>query len=167
MKLKKLLILPIILILLSAPVSMLAGCGCFSVSGTAPDRAQLVGRWQLTQTRYRGNIGSGRTFAPGSTAHPGWSGGYFIEFFENGTFSEQNFWNLDGTRLSGTFILEGNSLKLTTTGTQDEWEFVGTRHVGISSDGNTLTMTYTRNQGAAWHYLHTFTRVNNGDLDVF
>jgi len=161
MKTKKILLLPVLVLALLIPAFVLTGCGgSYSASGNAPTAEQLTGRWNLTQTQYRGSgfLASATTHRPGTTTPPGWTGGYFISFDADGSFSEQNFWNFALTTLNGTFELNDRNLTLTTSGSQGEWVFVGDRQVGISNDGNTLTMTYTRRQNGTWHYRHTFER---------
>jgi len=134
-----------------------SGCGAASPVGNAPTQAELTGRWNLTQTRYTGGMGG---CGMAVTNRPGdflWSGGYFIQFNENGTFSESNFWSFSN---SGTWTLIGDSLTLNGGGGAPafgELQFISDRRVGLQ--GNTLTMTYTRRSGInTWHYLHTFTR---------
>ena len=144
---------------------VLVGCGI----GQAPEQDQLVGRWNLTRIETGGlprEQSDLRVQEPGSSF---WASGYFIEFDADGNFSEIDFWNWRGTTVisSGTFALDGNDLTLTRTGGVAAgtmpYRFVGDRRVGISSDGNTLTMTYTRTQTilgqqARWDYTLTFER---------
>ena len=160
---KRILLLPVIALALLAPLIIMTGCfGGYSVGGNTPTVEELTGRWELTETRHRGAIGGpifATTHRPGATAWPGWTGGYFIEFGADGTFSEQNFWNFDLSTLTGTFVLDGRDLTLTTSGRRGDWVFVGDRRIGISRDGNTLTMVYRREQLGTWNYRHTFERV--------
>ncbi|MCL2375052.1 MAG: hypothetical protein FWC82_00785 [Firmicutes bacterium] len=159
---KKYLLLPVIILALCLPLFALTGCGSFSVGRNAPSFEQLLGNWELTETRYRGGFDFGSTYRPGTTTWPGWAGGYFIYFAYDGTFAEQNFWNFDLTTLTGTFSIEGSSLTLSTTGRQGAFVFVGNREVSISDDGDTLTMVYTRVQDGTWHYRHIFARTGGG-----
>ena len=138
--------------------------GAYSPSGSAPQQSQLYGRWELTRTVHRG--ASSGTFTPG---HPNWSGSYHITFEENGEFTELNFWNftLAGFlhEIGGTWSIDGRALVLQRTqGQVGIYSFISERRLGISSDGNTLSMTYSRRhlqngRNVTWHYRHTFVRV--------
>ena len=103
------------------------------------DIEQLFGRWNLTQiTHNPGNV----TQTPQSLD---WIFDYHITLNDDNTFSEINFWNWNVH--TGTWALNGNTLTLTRqTGTTPlgGYAFVSIRNISLSSDTNTMTMTYTR-----------------------
>ena len=153
--------------ILFAAIALIAcggNAGAFDPGNNVPTRSELLGNWVLIETTHRSGqasglmacFNSGATHRPGTNTWPGWAGGYFIAFREDGTFSEQNFWNFDLTTLNGTFTLDGQNLHLMTHMAQPTFVFVASRQISIS--GNTLTMTYTRSQDGIWHYRHTFAR---------
>ncbi|MCL2587715.1 MAG: hypothetical protein FWE31_05820 [Firmicutes bacterium] len=140
---KKLLIATVATIMVVMASVMLVGCG-----GANIERADLVGRWNLTQTRHN----------PGGTIRPGdalWLGEYFIEFREDGTFTEVHFWGV--MEVSGTWVVEGNTVTLTVVGHTPAMWAGAERTARIS--GSTLTLEY-RNQflGQNIRYTHTFAR---------
>jgi len=144
--------------------------------GASPERDQLNGRWNLTRIVTEGMPPADAYLRIIQNGHMYWTGDYFIEFDEDGNFSELDFWNwfdFDVTVSYGTFELSGNNLTLTRAGgiapASMEYGFLGNRFVGISSDGNTLTISYRRSQGNYggrnnnfWVYTMTFTRVQSG-----
>jgi len=151
------------------------GAGCGGGSGPfehhsgryPPAKDQLIGSWELIETSHRSDVGgllgciSGSvTHRPGSTHYPGWLGGYFIAFRDDGTFSEQNFWNYYLNTINGTWSLSDNgSLALNNFAPQIPWSFIGLRHLSLCE--NYLIMTYTRHQYGTWHYIHTFIRTGD------
>jgi len=158
---KKFLTIAIVLVV---SIVMLTGCGgsAWNDVGTAPERDQLNGIWQLTRMQTDGLPDAQASFRDIAPGHPLWAGGYFIEFDEEGNFAEIDFWNWHWFDVvsEGTFTLNGNNLTLVRTGgivvTDMEYAFIGSRYVGINNDGNTLTITYRRSN---WTYTATFTRV--------
>jgi len=123
-------------------------------TGVAPTQEQLLGKWYLNTQWTSGIFGTSR---PGDAL---WVGGYFIEFNEDGTFSEVNFWNHLNT-VSGTWTLSGSTLTLTRlTGSDGGLTFIGTRTLEINAEGSELIMIYSRpNPPAdAWEYINVFSR---------
>ena len=148
----------VLLLVVVTPAIFLMGCfggtsgGSFAIQGNAPQEYEIIGRWQMVRHQYRGTdnatYGNNHAFVM-------WS---YIEFNENGTFSESTPW---GGINSGTWTqTDGHNFILTAT-TNIQMAglvFVGSRRIGI--DGETLHMNYTRSQqGATWHYRMEFTRV--------
>ena len=149
---KKIIKLIAFVLIMSLAVSfgiMLSGCAF----GVVPEAEQLHGRWYLTEHEHRPE---NTTHRPGSIA---WSGGYFIEFRADGTFSEFEFWT---AVVEGTWELDGDSLTLNwVSGTSGLFGHVTDRTIRISEDGNTIVMTYSRNiQGVRYRYTDTFERAS-------
>ena len=119
----------------------------------------LLGRWRLAEYTFH-NLEA--TFHPGDEW---WFADYFIEFNRDGTFSELNFWTpMFGA--TGTWELSGDTVYLALDlGLEDLGAiyglapFVGPRALGISPDGNTLTMRYERPAlYYYWEYTAVFSR---------
>ena len=162
MKIKRLLTALIVVLTLSATSMALFGCALFggdprpeTGTGGAPTQEQLLGRWNLSE-----QWTSGRSFGSSRPGDALWVGGYFIEFNEDGTFSEIAFWNHLNT-VRGTWTLNDSTLTLIRiSGADGGLAFIGTRTLEINTDGTVLMMIYTRPNpsGRAWDYVNTFTR---------
>jgi len=127
-------------------------------SNKSIDSENIYGFWHLTEHRIDNR--GGETFRSG---HALWSGGYFINFNRNGTFSELNFWTSTFEVVTGSWELEGSTVILTRqNGSQGNFDFIGSRSLSLSENYATLTMNYSRRfDGTNFRYVATFMRVTN------
>ena len=126
------------------------------IGGYPPSAEELIGKWYLTQI-----FTSGFGIITPDFGSDVWTADYFIEFNEDGTFSELNYWNwlniVDGTWALGEY--RDLMLTLDRGANAGDLIFIGSRTLGLSADGQTLRMQYRRTQGGeTWAYTHTFNK---------
>jgi len=119
--------------------------GCFgfgnvpmSFTGAAPASPdQIYGMWELLE------IHTGPATYNENSSSAMWTGGYFIEFNDDGTFSQKDFWNYKGVT-DGTWSLDNGTLAMATESNAGPDRFISSRTVRISTDEEFLRIIYSK-----------------------
>jgi|GEM_PF-1642464 len=139
---KKIIMLIAILTIAVMSGVMFTGCG-FS-GGEVSNQSELYGRWRLVSTRWSSGFMC-------STSSVGSNTNHYILFNDDGTFSENNYWQ--GTQ-SGTWTFDASSSTITLSG-----RFGHSRTVQINNDGDRIQLEFDALwEGANFSYRNVYQR---------